>query len=495
MRVGTLAVAVLLSASAVAPFHGQTGSQTTDSRFIHEHGELLVWRVVAVSPPRPFTPASLDPHVKTETAGSFGQTAGSFGQTAGSAGQTASSIGQPSSNTGQTAGSTGKTAGSFGESLSTIAAAAERSNGTAVRTKSDTNWDRFTQSAQSEFRSLNVVYEEVGADELESKLQERSPDVIVGTPLPASWSDQDTGLVRRYGLVTLGVARPFPQEETPEPLREVFRVEASILRAAPNPSGARDFVLWLYDRELYSRSDRVPAESQTPAALAKSALFDTLNGQRMGTAGDREAAPFNAALAQQIALNASSPTLLADLKVRVDVMAITANERFADVALRAVVENSESFGVVHALVVLRTDDVGHWHVLQITPNLRMDQQNFAWGMLRDYGTHVNPESVATVLGVAQASPTDGDNRESPPELWWDNRGGATLEIVEWQRKADESWTNSNLFFVPDDTGHLRTRVTGRFANFTGPCRWRIWSVGRGGVVAISPWRALNIVSH
>ena len=195
------------------------------------------------------------------------------------------------------------------------------------------------------------------------------------------------------------------------------------------------------------------------------------------------------------ALGVYAPDLLTDLTVRVDATAAEANSRFAVVALRGLLENGKAFGVVHAIAVLRADDGGHWRVLQMTPNLQPDQQVFAWTLLHSFAGKVTAENVAAVLGVAQAAPADGDIRERSPELWWDNRGGATLEVVEWQRKAGDSWTNSNLFFVPDDNGHLRTRVTGRFADSPGPYRWRIWSVGRGGVVVFSPWRSINILAH
>jgi hypothetical protein len=290
--------------------------------------------------------------------------------------------------------------------------------------------------------------------------------------------------------VALGVARLVPQEEAPESAYVGFKVEASIVRNARDPTGARDFVLWIDHKDACSDCNRPPA-----IAVAKSALFGALNGLPLGSAADREAAPFNALLAQRTALDVSAPALLNGLNISIEVTRVAANARFAAIALRAVVENRQAFGQVYAVAVLRTDAVGKWHVLQLTPNLQRNQQLFAWETLRSYGANVAPENVARVLGVSQAAPLDGDNREASPDLWWDNHGGASLEVVEWQRKAGDSWTISNLFFVPDDNGHLRTRVTGRFADSPGPYRWRIWSVGQGGLIVISPWWSLNIVPH
>ena len=37
-----------------------------------------------------------------------------------------------------------------------------------------------------------------------------------------------------------------------------------------------------------------------------------------------------------------------------------------------------------------------------------------------------------LLGISQAAPRDGDTRSAPAELWWDNLGGASMQVVEWQ---------------------------------------------------------------
>jgi hypothetical protein len=95
------------------------------------------------------------------------------------------------------------------------------------------------------------------------------------------------------------------------------------------------------------------------------------------------------------------------------------------------------------------------------------------------------------LGIAQASPIDGDNRSPQPELWWDNLGGASMQVVEWTLGASPS----NLFFVHDADSRLHTRAIARFATTAGKYRWRVWSIGTDGTIVLSPWRTLNIVAH
>jgi hypothetical protein len=146
-------------------------------------------------------------------------------------------------------------------------------------------------------------------------------------------------------------------------------------------------------------------------------------------------------------------------------------------------------------VVLRVDESGQWRVLQLTPNLAVEQQQVAAESLHGFAARVRREEVAQVASASLAAPVDGDNRPPLPELWWDNLGAGSLEDVEWQRSLGNSWTGSNLYFVREDAGHLRTRTSGRFADAAGVYRWRVWSLGRGGTSAISGWRSVNILGH
>lgn len=502
MWLGRLAVIGLLVTAGAAPASralAQSSTAGSDWSLESHHGTLLVWRVVAVAPPREPAPAPA-PAVNSQTAGSFGQPAGSFGAPSGSTGQTAGSFGQNAGDSSKTAGSVGQTVGSFGESLSTLADAAAAANGSQPNRKHDAAWERFTSDIENSLRGLDVTYEDVGVDEIRTRLDAalksgEQPDVLLGTPLPPVWSRPDSGLVRRYGLVTLGFARMVPQTETPEIRNNTLQPQASILVRARHPRAARAFVLWLSDRNICQGCEQYPREADPAVTVAKGALFSLLNGGGLGIAPDKQMAAFPPQLARDMALNVSYPGLLNDLDIRIDATAAQANERFAVVQLRAVMESHAAFGTVHAIVVLRVDEAGRWRVLQLTPNLVPEQQEVAWRSLARYAKDVKREDVAEVIGVKQAAPIDGDNRGPSPEFWWDNGGGATLEIVEWQRGSGTAWSSSNLYFVPDTDGHLRTRVTGRFADLPGAYRWRIWSVGSGGVVAISPWRGLNVVAQ
>jgi hypothetical protein len=385
-------------------------------------------------------------------------------------------------------------------STGALAGAAAAANGSdAIAPKDDSALDRLNRDFDDGHSGIGGVVtdvEEVGVDELQTRLDAvagtpDAPDVLVGTPLPQVWSDQSSGLVRSYGLVTLGVVDLIPQTEAGE--HPPARLEASILLRAPHPRSAREFIKWLSDRDAYKL--RGPLSADAPSLLARTALDSVLHGGDIGAAADKQMAAFNAQLAQRSAMGVHGSSLLNGLRIELDRSIASANGRFAVVQLRAVMESRAAFGVAHAVVVLRIDDTGQWRILQLTPNLAAPQQQVAADNLSGFSAKVKREEVAQVASASLAAPVDGDNRPPAPELWWDNLGAGTLEVVEWQRSLGNSWTGSNLYFVREDAGHLRTRTTGRFADAAGLYRWRVWSLGRGGTSAISGWRSVNILQQ
>ena len=326
--------------------------------------------------------------------------------------------------------------------------------------------------------------------------KKEAPDVLLTLFRSKGWLWRETGLTNRDALRTVGRAEPIPLFETLDiPADRNNDAEVSVMVHAPHPQAARAFVLWLLEEGRNSPIEvAVQERLQAPVAVARNALASVLSGGGVGGDADREIAQFDSTIAQRAALLPDSVDPLGALKIDIDTTSANADERFAVVALRAVMEGPDNFGAAHAVVVMRMDSAGQWRVLQLTPNLTVEEQNEAVRRLRAFGTTVRPEAVEKLARVALAAPVDGDNRPPVPEFWWDNPGGGTLQIVEWQRNEGKSWTSSNMYFVPGDNGHLRTRTTGRFADRPGTYRWRVWSLGRGGTVAISAWRSVNIVT-
>ena len=474
-------------------------------------GSLLIWIVQPSAPvaPRVIAAAPLAGSMPDQTAGSYGQTLGSFGQTAGSYGQTAGSYGQTAGSFGQTAGSYGQTAGSYGQtlagfgtSLDGLPAAAARANGGPILTSTKPSrsfaFEPFFRGSRL-FEHVEILTQNIPANELEEKLLlsgNAGPDILLGSPLPAAWTRRADGLVRRYGLVTLTSLSREEQSEEPA-ARPAPRAQLSILLAAPHPETARAFVrLFLEARGC----DRCPVPNPDTAeaiGVGSASLRDVLQGSHAGGV-DPDFAEAEPAQTQALALGTGDRRLLDELSVQIAVISANANERFALLQLSATLESRAAFGVVQAMVVLRKDDQGKWRTLQVTPSLRVAQLAVVSKALIDYTQPVRLEQVGKPLGISQAAPVDGDVRPVQPYLAWENFGGATLQIVESQARVNapaSGWLGSNLFFIPDTTQHLRTEVSARFASHIGDYRWRVWSLGKGGSLTLSPWKTIHIVAQ
>ncbi len=422
--------------------------------------------------------------------------------------QTAGSLGQSAGSVGQSAGSLGQTAGSVGVPLDGIAGAAAKANGTIQlkpeAPKHDKGWDELTARVAGTFRQRQVSFEYVGMDELEGRLRDaasagRLPDVVLVDAAEGSVPPGFAEMMRPYAVVTLGRNGGLAQSEQGKPKLRGVQPVARILLNGPHLVTARAFAVWLGERPggwyLGCAGCRaLPEGTEDAVAVAQGAMREVLTGTKVGAERDEQFAEFDARAAQAAALGTVGQPV-DDVGVRLSVAGAAANERFAVVGLRGVVGDQTAFGVTYGVVVLRVDEVGQWRVLQVTDGLSLREMDFAYGALAGYGAKVKREEVVEVKGISQAAPVDGDGRGAEPELWWDNLGGQSLEVVEWQRRVGDVWLGTDLFFVPDGGAKARTQVTGRFADAVGGYRWRVWSVGRGGVMTLSDWKRMTVVAR
>ncbi|MDE1154305.1 MAG: hypothetical protein PW735_01085 [Acidobacteriaceae bacterium] len=496
------------------------------------HGRLVIWIVHPAS--HSWTPENnsvqspiqLPKTVQEQTSGSFGQPSSDFGQTAGSfgaspsevgtaasnVGQTAGSVGQgpqgfgqDSSNVGQTAGSYGQTAGSFGESLSTIAQATDHPSASRLYQRHTSQWDTIVVSLRGVFPGLEIKLSDVREEDLAPALRDvagstDSPDVLLGSPLPWTWTKTKTenGSGWRLVLASLGaVAFPVQVEDAgmTMPSQYPWSPQVAILAHANHMQQAKAFAVWISDGGPCAGCATPVSPTLAPITqIALAAVRSVLTTGSPDSSVDPEFARADADWTRTGALQGLHVIPLEGMQLHSDVMEASANDRFALVQVRTTVRATQGFGTLHSLVLLRKDQsTGHWRVLHLTPDLPIGMGREAISMLDDF-TAPAPHP-AKVGGIRQAAPADDDAVGTRPELWWDNNGGAGLELVEWQRgtgNEDDRWAAARLFFVPDRDPHLRTRVTADFATDLGTYRWRVWSLGVGGVIVLSPWKTMEI---
>jgi hypothetical protein len=426
---------------------------------------------------------------RQQDSGSFGQSAGSYGSGESSNYGTASSdLGQTSGSFGTSASNYGQNAGGFGNSTNTIA---DAGNPTA-KPSAAVLVDQFMDQLRHAFPELQANIFEVDSDQLKERMAAAQgtsgyPDVLVGTLPPAWWN----GLQGEFGLAMLrpanfyqnGVTETAPQAE-----------QLAILRRAPHMQVARAFALWWSEPNADCPGcvqAGISEKDQAAARVATGAMDRLLHGQPLGSDADPAmAGSLSPGLRRMLTTMAN--TVAEDASFRVDVERASTNGSLAAVALRVVVSSGSVFGVAHPLVVLRATKDGQWRVLQMSLNLPQFEQETVRQALMVTSPTSTAEQRAGVKGVSLAAPQDGATKASPPELVWDNKGGAGLQVVEWQRSADHGWTDARLYLVLDRNPRLQTHVIAQFAAGDGRYRWRVWSVGAHGEMMISPWRGFSV---
>jgi hypothetical protein len=262
-----------------------------------------------------------------------------------------------------------------------------------------------------------------------------------------------------------------------------------ILRVAPHPLVARAFISWLADRDWPQEEPSTDRpEHSVPGAgdVALQAVIETLAGRKIDSMADPDMADFDARTARARALGLAERSTEAGANLQTGVTVVKANDRLAVALVRTRVDSAWDFGIVHSMVILRRGREG-WKVLQLTPAGSPALMTPRFRELESVCRTVPSDQIAKLGGVSLASPPDGDHRDGPFELWWDNGGNASLLLVEWQQPI--GWASTNLYFLPDRHPRDTTRVPSPFA--ASALNWRVWALGTGGVVTLSPWRSMR----
>ena len=448
--------------------------------------------------PRPDPSANTAPGsgYTEQTSGSFGQTSSSYGTTASSHGQTASSLGQTSSSYGQTSGSYGQTAGSYGQSASSFGESATATDADKAKTSPRVaSASPLLQELRSQIADalpeLAVSFQDVPVDALAQSLRavvgtDNYPDVLIGN-LPQE------GFPNGLVMGSLTPARFMDDGVTDG---QTFEHQFVVLSGAPHARTAMAFSLWMgepYEECPGCVEAGLGPDEKASASVAVVAIQRLMQGSGVGEDADPLMAPFPPNLGRSI-LTSGGNRVLSDDLAHVELMRVSTVGKLAAVSLRVMVGSAGVFGVAHPLVVLRKGDDGKWRVLHASLNLPAVESQTQREALVDKCTDtLCGADAGALVGVSLASPRDGEQRQSAPELWWDNGGGSRLEVVEWQGNTGGGWSDARLFLVPDRGAKLRTRVTAQFASREATYRWRVWSVGADGVTKISAWRTFKIV--
>lgn len=421
-----------------------------------------------------------------QNAGNVGQNAGSYGTASGSFGASAGSVGQNAGSYGQTAGSFGYDPAAYGVNSNMPQPGVRRPSSRLHAEATDSSiWTAVASPVASAYPGLKITVAEVAEQNLLGELEmaraaSRYPDVLVGSPLPWRWAGKNGSVAKQLVVAPLGL--PLARENEAEAFRDVV-----ILRGSPHPETARAYVAWLQDGTVCTTC--LPRTQAAAIAAAENAYASLLQGSGLGGEADLRAASFSTGEGMRGALEDAWGAPLTGLQIWPSAISAAGNDQLAVVELRAVASAPDAFGVLHGVAILRRNRQGAWRVLELSPSLSRSAMHDERRTLAAFTQAAKP---AQVKGVALAAPVNGDVRPPTPELWWDNRGGAGLQVVEWQHHNAQGWSAPDVMLVPDDGAILRTRVTAAFATQQGAYRWRVWSVGDGGAMVFSPWWTFTV---
>ena len=433
-----------------------------------------------------------------QNAASYGTASSNAGQEASTAGQNAGSYGTEASRYGTAASNVGQNASDFGAS-SGNGAPAQAANVAAPAQQqplSNPEAEQVKESLRQSFPDLQMRFIAVDPDQLNARLMAVRgtadfPDVLLGTLPAAWWSGMDT----EFGLAMLRPAVFYPNGVTDNSEGEP---DVAILARAAHMQAARAFALWMSEPSSGCPGcvqSSLAGKDAAAAAVAKSAMERLLNGEPLGDEADPALVMDSSRGVRRMLATIGSTAgngAAAKEGAHVQVEEASTNGNLAAIALRVVVSSPSVFGVAYPLVVLRAAKDGHWKVLQMSLNLPQYEQLNERQALMLSNPPTAAEQVSGVKGIAQALPMDGQSVAQVPQLVWDNRGGAGLQVVEWQRGEGGAWSDARLYLVEDRSPTLRTQVEAEFADANGRYRWRVWSVGTHGAVEISPWRAFTL---
>ncbi len=430
-----------------------------------------------------------------QNAASYGTASGSNGQAASTLGQNAAGYGTEASRYGTAASNVGQNASSYGDANGNgaPAQAATSSNPVQQAPLSSRAAEQVKENLRQAFPDLQMRFLAVDPDELKDRLMAARgsadfPDALIGTLPAAWWSGMDT----EFGLGMLRPAVFYPNGVTENSEGEP---EVAILTRAPHMEAARAFALWMSEPNSGCPGcvqSGLTGKEAAVAALAKSAMERLVSGSPLGQEADPQLVMDSSRGVRRMLATMGSTQVPED-GVHVQVEEASVNGGLAAVGLRVVVSAASVFGVAHPLVVLRMGRDGQWRVLQMSLNLPQHEQTNERQALMVSNPPTAAEQTTGVKGITQASPQDGQTLAQTPQLVWDNRGGAGLQVVEWQRGDGGAWSDARLYLVEDRSPKLRTQVEAEFADANGRYRWRVWSVGTHGAVEISPWRTFLLV--
>jgi Tfp pilus assembly protein PilF len=345
----------------------------------------------------------------------------------------------------------------------------------------DYDWEGLKQEFKADFPNCDLDLREFDL-----------PDFVrVMHSYPEDTRSVDVAFINNYGEL-----RPLLKQNAVVQMwgqsRLQYRGWWAVFRQSQNFAAGESFLLWASQRfpwtpwsvstKAMDAADITAVQEVAQRAIQSYAKADT---QALEPIMDPDAVRF------EIPRRNSVQTLLS-----VEPLLTFGNSRLAFTLLAAVGEGDQTFGMAHFGLILRNNGAG-WKVWFIypdspLPDLAQVFQSFDRLGLTEAGAQALPK--LTLLAPADGAHVSPDPR---PQISWSTVDAPLATyVVESQVSNGASGYSgrSSAELVPPASIGPSISMQAPFGGGAQPYRWRVWAIGKNGIVSTSDWRVIDFTS-
>jgi hypothetical protein len=263
-----------------------------------------------------------------------------------------------------------------------------------------------------------------------------------------------------------------------------------VFRQARNFAAGESFLLWASQRfhwtpwsvstKAIDAADVTAVQELSQRAIQAYAKAD---GQALDSIMDPDAARFEFSRRDSV-----------QAVLSVEPLVTFGNSHLAFTLLAAVEEGDQTFGMAHLGLVLRNKGAGWkvWHIIPDSslPELEQMFQSFDRLGLAETGAQAVPK-------VKLLAPADRAqlSRIPPPQIEWSTVDAPLATYVVESQFSNPGvvphWGPSWVELVSPISIGPSISMPAPFGGSVQPFRWRVWAIGKNGVVSTSDWRLID----
>jgi len=342
----------------------------------------------------------------------------------------------------------------------------------------DYDWEGLKQEFKADFPNCDLRFRELDLPDL----------VRVMHSYPEDTRSVDVAFINSSGEL-----RPLLKQNAVVQMwgqsRLQYRGWWVVFRQAQNFAAGESFLLWASQRfhwtpwsvstKAIDAADVTAVQEVAQRAIQSYAKADA---QSLESIMDPDAARF------EILRRTSVQTLLS-----VEPLLTFGNSRLAFTLLAALGEGDQTFGMAHFGLVLRNNGAG-WKVWFIypdspLPDLEQVFQSFDRLGLTENGAQALPK--VTLLAPADGAQLSPDPR---PQIAWSTVDAplATYVVESQLSNGARGYSGrGSIELVPPASIGPSISMQAPFGGGAQPYRWRVWAVGKNGIVSTGDWRVID----